>query len=155
MAEIQFTITEPEVPCNYYTADNFNKLYVVAKHGFSVFHMNARSLQNKIDDIEIFLTPLNTIFDVLMFTETWYSAKASPIQFPEYTCLHIDRTSKSGGGVALYPKYGLSMTVIESCSVTTADVECLVAQHRETFFVVLYRPPPETSESFAPILNLD
>lgn len=87
------------------------------------------------------MTSLKIQFDVLMFTETWYSAKALKVEFPSYTCLHIDRDNKPGGGVAIYHKSALQMTEIDKCSVSTADIECLAAQHRDTCFVVVYRPP--------------
>lgn len=153
MADVEFNFPEPEEPCGYYNTDTFNKLDIVDKIGISTFHMNARSLQNKKDDIEIFLTSLKIQFDVLMFTETWYSAKALPVQFPSYTCLHIDRDNKPGGGVAIYHKSALQMTEIDKCSVSTADIECLAAQHRDTCFVVVYRPPPESSRNSVPILK--
>lgn len=87
-----------------------------------------------------------------MFTETWYSVKVSPVLHPNYTCLHIDRATKRESGVTIYHKSALPMTVIENCSVITADVECLVV-NAPWHFVVLYRHPSGNFEKFSSYLE--
>lgn len=75
------------------------------------------------------------------------------MQFPSYTCLHIDRDNKPGGGVAIYYKSALQMTEIDKCSVSTADLGCLAAQHRDTCFVVVYRPLTGKFAKFCSLLE--
>ena len=70
--------------------------------GFKIAHLNLRSILNKMDDVRS-LTH-NKRFDIFTFSEIWLnsSIKDSELDIPGYTLVRHDRTSKRGGGMAIY-----------------------------------------------------
>jgi hypothetical protein len=78
-----------------------------SKSSLSCLYFNARSIMNKLDEIELIIT--DEKLDVVAITETWLSDSVltSEITVDGYTVLRKDRNDVNktrGGGVALYIK---------------------------------------------------
>ncbi|KAH9373120.1 hypothetical protein HPB48_003530 [Haemaphysalis longicornis] len=80
-------------------------------------------------------------FDVLAFTETWFSNKNDVVQFDRYCSEAIFRRSKRGKGLAPYIADGISYRVITEYTAITDDYECLAVAGKAFAVAVIYRPP--------------
>ena len=68
-----------ESRCDYYVEDKFNEALqsqLVSENYFSIFHLNVRSLQNKLDDLTALLANLDVKFSIVGITETWLQNSA-------------------------------------------------------------------------------
>ena len=81
---------------------------------------NARSLSNKIDDLELVID--SNKVEVAVVTETWFNDASIYISnIPKYTTLSKSRTKKRGGGVAIFVKDNLSAHMLQH----NCDFECM------------------------------
>ena len=70
-------------------------------HGFSLLHINCRSLPKHYDDITSLLSSLEHSFGLLAFTETWLdNGKKSEFNIDGYNIESKSRNNRKGGGVA-------------------------------------------------------
>ena len=76
------------------------------KSGFSVLHVNIRSINKYFETFKKFFSKLNCTFSVICFSETW--ATDNPIcndsyfQIENYTVLDQVRESGRGGGLSMF-----------------------------------------------------
>ena len=56
--------------CKYYS----KSLGLQLEQGFSVLHINARSLKNKMDSFQTFLTNSGVEWSVICISETWFKS---------------------------------------------------------------------------------
>jgi len=87
-----------------------------SRSGLGFIHMNVRSLLPKLDLVRILAE--NTSADVIVISETWLKKTVSDnaIDIDGYTVYRTDRPNR-GGGVAIYVKDSLEVTVLLSESV--------------------------------------
>ncbi len=66
-----------------------------------VYYANARSLKNKLPELEILLRTRE--YDILAFSETWLdnTVPSALLSFGFYAVLRKDRLDRRGGGVLL------------------------------------------------------
>ena len=92
----------------YYMPDEFQTVIKKTsfKNKFSVLHINARSLINKIANLEIFLESLNFSFDIIAISETWENITNEQfLNLAGFTKVSKMRSDgRTGGGVALFIK---------------------------------------------------
>ncbi len=113
-------------------------------HQLSVYYANARSLRNKLPELEILLC--SSEYDLVAFSETWLddSVPNALLSFGFYTVVRKDRECRIGGGVALLIRRGL---VYEQVDVPQcfAGVEALVVDFQfgiaKLRVAVTYRAP--------------
>lgn len=117
----------------------FNTYCSKVCNSFSILHLNARSLCNKVDEVECFVNSLGMKFDVLAFTETWF--RNHDVCLNGYHCEYVNRPQKTGGGVAIYIKNSVAFKLIEELSSSAPDYECIARSCRGILVVLLYRPP--------------
>lgn len=72
-------------------------------------HVNARSLNKIFEDLVLLLSCLKNNFSLIGISETWSkpSSDLETFQVPGYSLLHVCRSGKNGGGVALFIREGL------------------------------------------------
>ena len=68
----------------------------------SFFHLNIRSLQNKVDELSTLLSTINTNFSVVGITETWLQDLSLGVNIDGYNFVYKNRSSKTGEGVGLF-----------------------------------------------------
>ena len=92
------------------------------KCGFSLAHLNVRSIMNKLDHFRILMS--TKPFDVICLNETFCDSSIadSEINLPDYSIVRRDR-NRNGGGVAMYIRN--SLTFIRRNDLETDDVECI------------------------------
>jgi hypothetical protein len=111
------------------------------------FYFNARSIMNKMDELELYITQEKP--DIVGITETWTyeEVQDSEICMEGYTLLRKDRVSGDktrGGGVALYIKNEFSVTTRDDLNEANfpESIWCNIEIGGEKTVVgVCYRPP--------------
>ena len=78
----------------------------LCKNGFSVLHVNIRSINKNFETFKNFYSKLNCTFSVICFSETWATDNSicndSNFQIENYTVLHQVRESGRGGRLSIY-----------------------------------------------------
>lgn len=114
----------------------------------SVFHLNAQSLKNKFDYVQLFLTDLSIKFDLLCFSETWFTPDYECFPMAGYDCISICRSNARGGGIAIYIRDDLPYDVLADFKVINDDYECIAVQCYGILFALCYRPPSGVLNNF-------
>ena len=92
------------IDSKYYEIPEFSKLNYAVKDGFSLFHLNIRSLSAHLTELSQLLSCFNYMFDVLGICETKEqidSGFLANVSLPGYN-MHSTPSKSSAGGVALY-----------------------------------------------------
>ena len=124
-----------------------NKVINKGKDSLTCFYFNARSIMNKIDELELYLTQEKP--DIVGITETWTHEEVqdSEICIEGYTVLRKDRVIGDkirGGGVALYIKNEFSVTTRDDLTEANfpESIWCNIEiMGEKTLVGVCYRPP--------------
>ena len=111
----------------------------------------ANSCSNwKIPYVQDLITSDKKTTPFLALTETWLKPhiEDSQIAIPGYNILRSDRTTRKGGGTALYIQEDLVVTKSEAfddnyCEVVTCSIDSI-----KTVLSCLYRPPDASDLSF-------
>ena len=59
---------------DYFTTSKFNNVVRSQVGNFFIMHENIRSFQKNVDEFHSFASELNRAADVIVFSETWFSA---------------------------------------------------------------------------------
>jgi len=139
-----------DVTSKYYLPGELNQIYNsgTLTNELSVLHLNARSLQNKVDKLELFLNVLDFEFDVITVVETWESEENTKvINIPGYNKISKKRPDgKLGGGVAVFLnqkkdiKYSLRETKVAH-TFESVIVEFHKPFKTKTILGTIYRAP--------------
>lgn len=106
-----------QIKCWYYDSASLNQFaanILNNSRGLWFFHLNARSLRNEQDELEIYLHDLHIQFDILAFTETWITDKDDAVTLGGYTAESVYRKDRRGGGVSLYIRHNLCYSVLRT-----------------------------------------
>lgn len=102
-----------------------------------------RSVRNKRDDLSSAIDSCSA--DIVILTETWLSSDIADYEILEcervFKFFRCDRISRSGGGVLIAVRDGLSCCVINIA--THLEIVCtrVTLGYRDFIFCVCYRPP--------------
>jgi len=91
------TILSSESNCNYYS------VFKPSANHLSLFHLNARSLNKRANDVVNYMATLNIRFQIYAFTETWFrdNDDANLIDLEDYVNINCNRQDRRGGGASL------------------------------------------------------
>ena len=124
----------------------------------SIFHVNIRSLNKHHNDLIIYLSMLDTKFDVICLSEIWsYNLEFYKAIFPGYIAHFQSPTDTHVGGVALFIKNENKTTerkdlkIVNSDAVKVEDLWFEVTDtDDETFLIsVIYRHPKGNVNHFS------
>ena len=113
--------------------------------GFSVLHLNVRSLTDKFAQLQLFLSSLSVEFSCIILSETWFLQSDFTDQFKidGYNLFCSSRTTQRGGGICVYvnQKFEARVDVVRLHGAESLVAE--VARHGSRLFTVLcvYRTP--------------
>jgi exonuclease III len=107
----------------------------VSQNGLSMFHLNCRSIVNKLDDIREIV---RESFDFLMFTETWFKSFDNTDCFSDYHAFLLNRDD-GYGGVALYAKTSLACSVVDEFTLSNSYFEVLSLAYHKYVICCAYR----------------
>ena len=115
---------------------------------FSIFHLNARSLFNKLNEINMLFLDSNIRFPVLAFTETWLNELTTPlVSMPNYNFVYKNREDRIGGGVCFFIRNDLNFITHDSFFIVSNIFDSLtieiISNNKEPniLLTVVYRPP--------------
>lgn len=118
----------------------------------SLFHLNVQSARLKEDNLSLFFDSIQTSFDVVMMTETWYRDDDDFFILPGYTHFFLNRSYSRGGGVSLQTRAS-GFEILSNYSIVTRDYEILCVKKGNHIYSVLYRPPNGNVSSFMQFLE--
>ena len=104
---------ELDKTCQYMFSEDFNTKYTSDQSDFSFFHVNARSLPKNFDNFHTLLSSLEFNFSIMAVSETWFNSNTNinSYNIDNYSLVHICRSNKVGGGVALYVKKWITLCI--------------------------------------------
>ena len=126
--------------------DYIDKLSL-SDESFSILHINARSLNNKMEEFGNFVRGLQFKFTTIVVTETWANnINESNFVISGYSYCGKPRIGSRGGGVAIYVKDGLDYTIRSDLDALVFDAcELIIIQLSNDNIVrnivAVYRPP--------------
>ena len=119
--------------CNY-IFDHTLDMDVSYNNGFSILHLNSRSLNKNQDYIDVFLSNLNLNFSIIAMSETWFKEDLSNlIDIPNYTLISVPRHNRRSGGVALYVHNTVSFKIRKDLNLIQSNPN--VIDHSESVFI--------------------
>lgn len=113
-----------------------------------VFHLNARSARNKVTDLECLFSQFSIKFNIIMFTETWYTEEEDVFRLPSYNHYCLNRVSNRGGGVCLLIEESIKTELLSTFCTMTKDYEVLSLVAENMLISVVYRPPDGNINTF-------
>lgn len=147
--------------CKDYSQSEFNTTFTGKTNGLKMLHINARSLKKNFSDLLILLKTINSDFDVIAISETWFNIETNENYFNinNYSLFHTFREHKQGGGVALYVKSCYSPSKIHTHSVCCRDICEIITVEvcldgKKVILSSIYRPPNCSVKDFLVELNI-
>ena len=138
----------------YYTADEFNMKFPRDNgNDLSILHSNIRSLKKNGDEQSIYLETINKKFDIVCLSETWI-AELPVVDdiFSSYSSFHSIRTTRHGGGCAIYIKKKFNASVITDLMVNESFAETVAIKislpNKTLNLGCCYRPPNSDANLF-------
>ena len=125
----------------------------------SITHINARSLITNIDLLCSNLKLLKHKYSCICVSETWTSTSTEQyVNVPSYECICKSRSSRRGGGLAVYVDSDINVTVKNRPDLDSVDssvCESLIVQlsqpsvsAKDIIIGVVYKPPNTNVETF-------
>lgn len=119
----------------------------------AVFHLNTRSVKNKVDDIVTLFEMCKVTFDVIMFSETWCQSDQDMLILPGYNNFSLNRSERRGGGVSIMVNREFQCEKLLSFTEITENYEILSLKCENKLFSVVYRPPSTDFGKFFSFLD--
>ena len=143
----------------YFLEDAFNQELEQVSYSdhLSMFHINIRSMQNKFNELDCFMSLLKLNFTIIGITETWISdANYGLYEFENYSHNAVYRQDKRGGGVSLFVRDGILYSKRPDLNVLNDLIECVFVEvdksvfqtPKNLVFGVIYRPPNTSPDEF-------
>ena len=152
------------VNCKYYDIDDFNffiSQQPITKEMFFLLELNSRSLPKNFVKISTFLDSISKKPDCITVSESWLHASVESLYgMSGYALISKPRTSKRGGGVAIYLSTSYTYKVINininlcaKCCEYMA-IECSRENVKSNMIILaLYRPPGQDVQMFIDVLR--
>lgn len=132
--------------------------------GCNVSHLNARSIKNKVEEINAHLCKFD--IDVLAITETWLtpSIEDACVNIENYNLSRLDRQiggrKARGGGLMVFTKkkYDVNDTKFNCLNRSNQNIEAQVIEISKSNFKTIvianiYRPPGGAQQAFITEIN--
>lgn len=157
--------TAHNIRCNYFLEDTFNTMcreFLSGDNFFSILHHNVRSAAANLQSLELYLRNLQHTFSVVCISETWL--KESNVELYSLDCYSHEfllRGARTGGGVSIFVRHGLSYRRRDDLCLLSDNVECLFVElhssstmlSKSVVIGALYRPPNTRIDEFLAILE--
>ena len=133
---------------DYFTTSTFNIVVRFQVGNFFIMHENIRSFGKFFDEFHSFASELNRAADVIVFSETWFTANTCH-GVQGYTGYHTYPADKTGGGVSVFIRNCYTSTHMAKFSVCHACneisvVKVLLSNNCTVIIIGVYRPPDKS-----------
>lgn len=120
-----------------------NHLKFTSKHNLKLLYFNARSLKDKLTELEFLLDEVNVRIDAVLITETWSREETeSLMSIQNYVCHFASRSTRRGGGSAVFVHKNIGCTLLKSyCDEHNSIVSVQLHNKEKTVLACIYRPP--------------
>lgn len=138
------------------TITQIEGLKISKANSLKLFYFNARSLREKLNELEVLLNEAPCRMDVLMITETWSrnDIEAS-MSLLNYHCFFASRSSRRGGGSAVFVHKDINATLVESyCDEYNSIVSVEIGYPHKIALACIYRPPQTLATAVDGFLEL-
>jgi hypothetical protein len=136
--------------CAALSFDDYNASSTL-KGNFTVMHLNCCSLSSKYDSLQVFLSELYVLPDVICLTESWTSKFDSYYPLQYYNMFNFPREYGKGGGIVIYVKESYTL-LPQTLDVTVSSFEFACIQLSVNTSVItlvcVYRPPHTNKDLF-------
>jgi len=96
--------------CEEIGYESLAKVEIPKSENLNVLYLNARSIVNKLEEIQDIVTILVNI-DLIIITESWLKKESSEyFQLYGFRSIHLCREGRRGGGVSFFTRDNLQMT---------------------------------------------
>jgi len=130
--------------------DNIDKYAPpIGEPGLSILYVNARSLKNKIDDLQWIAQHYFNHVSIIVVAETWFvSGQEKFFNLPNFSAHHNVR-EKHAGGVTVFVKESIPSIVIKSIELLHSLLLIEVVFNRQVICILGgYRPPDGPKDLF-------
>jgi len=112
--------------CNYHTLEVFNDKMrnYLPKYGLTMIYLSCRSLVKHFGEIGNYMRNVILKFDMVALSESWLIPDQHDLndyKYEGYTMYSTSRTTRNGGGVALYINEAFACDTIPDISVAIND----------------------------------
>lgn len=129
--------------------DDISEVKFSERHSLKIIYLNARSLNNKQEEIDYIIAALKHNIHVISITETWINENdASHFTFNGYHTIFSCRPKKSGGGSAIFIKNTIPFEIIDNFSSNDnsfVSIRCLI-NNANWVITTVYRAPKINNE---------
>ena len=136
----------------------------VTREACSLFHLNMHSASHsKGKQLEAYLKVLDHDFTVIGLSETWFdTARCGAFDLMGYQSEHTHRTTRTGGGVSLFIRPGISYKIRKDLNFLEDYIETIFVEITSTSLNieknlvvgVVYRPPDSSPACFLEKLKI-
>src|SRR6218665_4039299 len=127
---------------SYATFKSWGNQVNTAESGFSILHINCRSMTNKLDELENILNEMPVT--ILALTETWLPPEAvDSFHIPGYNFIHKSR-GVAYGGVGMFIRKNIRFSILTNVKVSDTFEKLFIQVHLPGSIYsvgVVYRPP--------------
>lgn len=128
-----------------HTLDDLKQIKFDKQDSLKLLYLNARSISNKIEDLNKMLTTIKETVHLIAISESWLKDDSSCLNINNYNVVSVTRTgSRIGGGVVLLIHHTITNY---DCIYTYSDTFLsilsvkLIISNREQIVSVIYNPP--------------
>ena len=151
-----------ENQCNYHSLYNHHSLadsFCVGEN-FSIIHLNARSIKNKFDIFQTFISNTGVEWSIICLSETWL--KADMLKYftlVNYNLFASCRSEGTGGGTAIYVHNSFEVKQCFDLNITNLENTWIEIELRKNNLIkrvmigCIYRPPNFNSSTFLEYLH--
>lgn len=118
----------------------------------TVIYLNARSIKNKLDEIEILLNEVNNV-SALVVSETWMTKEEEKyFNLPGFSAVFASR-KKRGGGVAIFIKDSIEYNTIKIINQENWSYILVYMHSYKKYIGSIYNPPSNSDQNFLEFLD--
>jgi len=151
-----------DMPCNYFMEESFNSKLGSFNDNFSLLHFNVGSLPHNSSSFVHYLNNLSVAFSVIGLSETWLNERNFDLyDIDGYNGVHNYRVNRTGGGVSLMVKAGITfiermdIAIFNECfeSIFIEVPKNFINSSKHALIGVVYRPPNTDIDIFNDIFS--
>lgn len=117
---------------------------------FKILHQNIRSISKNIDEMDVYLSQINTDFECIVFTETFQINDLGLFCRNGYGLIYNNGGINKNDGVVVFLKNNLEYkSNIVSLDVwNIIEIEIKISKNENVLITAVYRPPSTSLDSF-------
>lgn len=160
LSEIYTCFLDSLIGCRSYKLDEILKTNFNNLNQINMLNLNCRSLFNKLDEIEVFISSTKIDFDVIIFTETWLKPHNEKItNLNNYNSITLSRKQKIGGGIAFFINKNIAYIHRNELTKDNINIEIeldiieIIKIKSNIIIINIYRPPNTQLEIFFNVIS--